>query len=134
MFYNNCDLLNIFSPWLVPAPVCESADSMNGTITVSWSFTHIGGVPLTNLSVFYTFLEGLNSVNGTEKYVGVGDTTVMVTGLEAGTTYTFSVIAVNSEGSAVSQCTPEIHREGKLSLTNSTNIRCNLVCLRSVRH
>ena len=114
--------------------MCETAASANGTITVSWSFTHIGGVPLTNLSVFYTFLEGLNSVNGTEKYVGVGDTSVMVTGLEAGTTYTFSVIAVNSEGSAVSQCTPEIHREGKSSLTISTNIRCNLVCLRSVRH
>ena len=112
---SKCDTLIMtytHSSAIVPAPVCESAMSANGIITVSWSFTHTGGVPLTNLSVFYTFSEGLNQVNGTERYVDIVATSVMVPGLQAGTEYTFSVIAVNSEGSAVSVCAAEVHREG----------------------
>lgn len=100
---------------LAPAPVCDSVTSMNGTITISWSYEHTGGVALTALKLFYIYSERLNVVNGSETSVAVNSTSEAVTGLEAGREYVFSVIALNSKGSSVAECAPVIHREGECS-------------------
>ena len=55
--------------------------------------------------------------------VCIGATSVMVPGLQVNTEYTFSVIVVNSRGSAVSQCMPVYNRQGTLILNLSCTIK-----------
>ena len=56
----------------------------------SWTYVHTGGLPLTDLSVMYSYEEGASTVS---RSVGVGviDLSVTVSGLVAGKEYTLSL-------------------------------------------
>ena len=98
---------------LVPALMCSTPISNNGVITATWSYIHTGGLPLTDVSVFYTFLEGGRDSDPTKVPVsGVDVTSVMVPNLVAGFEYTLTVTASNSNGSSSVQCGPVFHEVG----------------------
>ena len=40
--------------------MCTAPVSSNDVITVTWSYIHTGGLPLTNVSLAYTFTEDSN--------------------------------------------------------------------------
>ena len=99
----------------VPSPLCESAVSDNGAITITWSLTHTGGLPLSSLSISYSYTEGLNVVLGDRVVmVSVDDTSTPFPELVTGFAYTFTVTAVNSLGSTMSVCAPVEHLIGEL--------------------
>ena len=83
----------------------------NRTVTVSWSFVHTGGLPLTNVSVsyYYIFLSPIPI-----PLISVGTTLVTIPDLKAGFEYTFNVTAVNSEGSSSTVCGLTIPESGDL--------------------
>ena len=78
----------------------------------TWSYVHTGGLPLTGLSVTYSYEEGESTVT---RSVGVNldDSMVTVPGLVAGEVYTFTVMAENSNGSSSTACEPVNHIIGK---------------------
>ncbi len=91
----------ICTPCAVPAPRCDSAVSNNGAITITWSLLHTGGLPLSSLTISYTYTEGLNVVQGGQpEMVSSDETSHPFPGLITGFVYTFSVTAVNAKGSA----------------------------------
>ena len=98
--------------WLtVPAPTCNAPLSSNGVITVSWSYIHTGGLPLTNLSVVYRYEEGL--VMSPIDIASVEVMKAMVSNLVAGRLYTFSISAENTIGSISIDCGPIRLETGK---------------------
>ena len=99
---------NTHTPLTVPAPVCNAPQSDEGVITAMWSYNHTGGLPLTDVSVFYTYEEGatINSIAVQNTYANT--TSVMVGGLVAGFRYSFNVTAENSNGSASILCGPTL--------------------------
>ena len=96
----------------VPNVTCPRPVSNNGTITASWSYVHTGGLPLTGLSVMYSYEEGASTV---ARSVGVNldDFMASVSGLVAGEEYTFTVIAENTNGSSSTVCEPVDHIVGE---------------------
>ena len=80
----------------------------------TWSYVHTGGLPLTGLSVTYSYEEGVSTVT---RSVGVNlaidDFMVTVSGLVAGEEYTFTVTAENSNGSSSTACEPVNHIVGE---------------------
>ena len=79
--------------------------SSGGVVTVSWSYAHTGGLPLTRVLVQYQSVPdgmlmtppGGNVSNPLSSF-----TSLAVEGLIAGDKYQFSVTASNAEGSSVS--------------------------------
>ena len=80
---------------------------------VSWSYRHIGGLPLTGLLVMYKYEEGTSAVTGSVD-VNLGDSMVTVRGLLAGVEYTFTVTAENVNGSSSTECQPVNHVVGEI--------------------
>ena len=107
-------------PQTVPALACNAPVSASGIITVTWSYLHTGGLPLTNVSVMYTFTNGIQSITNPVSVSGVDTTSVEVADLIVGTEYTFNVTAENSNGSSYILCGPTLHVIGE-----SVTIRCN---------
>ena len=90
----------------VPALTCSAPVSSNGVFTVTWSYIHTGGLPLTNVSVFYTYDDSSPipvPVNN------VATSSVAVSNVEAGFSYTFNITAENSIGSSSISCRPTVH-------------------------
>ena len=79
-------------------------------ITVSWSYIHTGGLPLTNVSVSYHFDNSLSPIP--IPLISVDSTLVTLPYLNAGFEYTFIVIAENSEGSSSTLCGPITIKSG----------------------
>ena len=106
----------------VPAfDVCNASVSTNGAITVNWSYIHTGGLPLTNISLFYMFEEG--STIGAPNIVPVGDintTSVTLVELQPGYRYTFNITAENSNGTSNILCGVTVHN---ILLGESLNFR-----------
>ena len=100
----------IFTP-AVPNITCPRPISSNGNIRASWSYVHTGGLPLTGLSVTYSYEEGVSTVT---RSVGVNldDLMVTVSGL-AGEEYTFTATAENINGSSSTACEPVNHIIGE---------------------
>lgn len=102
----------LFSPVVIsrlPRVTCPRPVSINGNVTASWTYIHTGGLPLIDLSVMYSYEEGLSTVS---RSVGVNlnDLNVTVSGLVAGKEYTFTVTAENSNGlSSTVTCAPVDH-------------------------
>ena len=48
---------SLFCTLLVPAVSCNPPVSSSGVVTVTWCYIHTGGLPLTNVSLVYTFIE-----------------------------------------------------------------------------
>ena len=85
--------------------MCNASVSMKGDVTVTWSYIHTGGLPLTNISVFYTFEEG--STIGDPNLVQVGSistTSVTLVELQPGYRYTFNITAENNNGTSSILC------------------------------
>ena len=101
--------------WLaVPAPTCSAPVSSNGLITVTWSYIHTGGLPLTSVSVVYRFEEGLSLSPPMEVEIANTEvTTAAVMDLVAGRLYTFTITAENSNGSSSIVCDPVRHDVGE---------------------
>ena len=92
---------------IVPAPVCDTATASGGNITITWSFNHTGGLPLTDLTISYVFREGTTDITRNGPPVGLADTTadiqpMLVAG--QGLVYTPMVTATNEQGSSTVQC------------------------------
>ena len=103
---------------IVPEILCPMPESMNGNIVVSWSYVHTGGLPLTGLSVNYTYEEGTSTVTNSVD-VDTNDMRVTVSGLVTGREYTFTVTAYNANGSNSTVCIPVDHRIGKIYYRHS---------------
>ena len=75
--------------------MCDPPTSANGVITVTWSYIHTGGLPLTNVSVTF-FSNGvetaINSIPVSDTDTQSTDVPDLVTGFE----YSFNITAVNS--------------------------------------
>ena len=97
----------------VPEVLCPRPVSDNGTITVSWSYVHTGGLPLTGVSVQYRYIEG--SSTNTESVTELNENANMtrVNGLIAGEDYTFIVNATNENGSSLAECPAVNHLVGE---------------------
>ena len=76
---------------VVPDPICTDAVSMNGVIRVTWFYVHTGGLPLTDTSVDYSYLNGSSEVIEPVSIGGVNVTIVEVSNLVAGLSYTFMI-------------------------------------------
>ena len=102
--------------------MCLSAPtSSNGVITVRWSYTHTGGLELTQVIV--TTLKGIQSniqldvPNG--NLADLSQMSLDIATFTAGFEYTFSVTAYNQLGSSSVQCDPVTHRIGTCLFQNS---------------
>ena len=87
--------------------------SQDGDITVMWSYVHTGGLPLTGVSVMYSYVEGTSTNTEAVSSVGISDLMVTVPDLVAGEQYTFTVTAENSNGSSSTVCEPVDHIIGE---------------------
>ena len=98
---------------IVPAPVCDSAPvSEDGVITISWTYVHTGGLNLTQVEVQYKE-PTQDQFEGNETLDDPNQTSLSFTGLEAGSTYLFQIIAYNANGSDNVTCPPVTHEIGK---------------------
>jgi hypothetical protein len=96
--------------------MCNPPVSFNGTITVTWTYIHKGGLDINDLSVSYTYEEGSVITDPVDVRVPNFDvTSASVTGLVAGNDYTFTVTASNTNGSTSIQCGPTSHDVGKIA-------------------
>ena len=86
----------------MPKLFCNASVFADGAATVTWSYIHTGGLPLTNVSVSYYFESVLNSIP--IPLISVDTTLVTIPDLKAGFQYTFNVTAENSEGSSSTLC------------------------------
>ena len=131
--YSTAQLIPFLSS--VPAPVCPSVPtSSNGVITVRWSYTHTGGLELTQVIVtatkgnLATDVPNGNLTDPSQMYLNIDTFT-------AGFSYTFTVTAYNQLGSSTVQCNPVTHQMGKLAYFNHI---CRLsqsgIIIRSLRN
>ena len=102
----------------VPVLSCDAPVSSNGVITVTWSYIHTGGLPLTNLFLTYTHLFlGSNFTYNNINDISVSNintTSVIVSDLIAGAEYTFNITAENNIGSSSIICGPTSHVIGEI--------------------
>ena len=108
----------------VPALLCDAPVSSNGVITVTWSYIHTGGLPLTNLLITYTcsFLGSNFSYNNINdiSVSSVNTTSVIVSDLITGAEYTFNITAENNIGSSNIVCGPTSHVIGEICIQLQT--------------
>ena len=86
--------------------------SEDGIITVSWSYVHTGGLPLTALSVMYSYVDGQTNFTNPVPISDVGSLSATVSGLVVGFMYTFSVTAENRIGSSTTTCASVLYEIG----------------------
>ena len=106
----------------VPALSCDAPVSSNGVITVTWSYIHTGGLPLTNVFLTYTNSVLWNSTGNfsnhsqrnTVSVSSVDSTSIVVPNLVTGPEYLFNITAENSYGSSSIVCGPTPHLIGKI--------------------
>ena len=101
------------SPPSVPAPLCSSVTADAGIVTVVWSFTHTGGLELTNLTVHWFYIDGTFTNTSSREVAELSQNSLLVSGLEVGFVYTFSIEAGNELGSETAVCTPFTHSIGR---------------------
>ena len=111
-------MMSAFSLRTVPAPACDVMPvSANGVITVTWGYTHTGGLEITEVIVQY----GIYS-SGPIDFQDIPDgnltdlsqQTLVVSDLIAGRAYVFRVTASNDIGPASVDCPPVMHLVGEL--------------------
>ena len=97
----------------VPSPVCESATGEFGFITVTWSFVHTGGRPLTSVVINYIVEEGNTGTTRNGPVAQLGTTSAIIPSLLAGFSYIPLVVATNFEGTSTVQCPRVVLSTGK---------------------
>ena len=90
--------------------MCNAPVSSNCIITVTWSYIHTGGLPLTNVSVFTE--DSTIAINPIQ-VESIDTTSVEVPDLVAGFEYTFNITTENNGSSSI-LCGPTLHRVGEL--------------------
>ena len=85
----------------VPELSCNASVLADGAVTVTWSYVHTGGLPLTNVLVSFSE-DGLSPIP--IPLINIDTTLVTIPDLKIGPQYTFNVTAENSEGSASTLC------------------------------
>ena len=97
----------------VPALTCNAtAMSVNRSVTVNWTYLHTGGLPLTNVSVSYSFTKTSKpTVKPVPLSLNTDATSVTVLGIETGLQYTFNVTAENSNGSSNVLCNVKVNTD-----------------------
>ena len=97
--------------YTVPAvSMCHAAVSVSGDVTVTWSYIHTGGLPLTDIFISYTY--EYDSVISNPNHVpvtSINTTSITLVELQAGFRYTFNVTAENSYGASSTLCEATIH-------------------------
>ena len=89
----------------VPAVTCNTSLSANGVVMVTWFYIHTGGLPLTNVSVSYTYEnELIISRPIAVSIISIDTTRITVPDLEAGFRYNFNVTAQNRIGFTSTLC------------------------------
>jgi len=124
IFYSIEGIIATILPPVVPAaPTLVSAVASTNQVTLTWSAGDDGGSPITS----YTVIENTLGI------VYTGNTlTTIITGLNNGTSYTFSVIATNSVGNSLSSNSLSATPIYPSSWTGSSCTTDNeLVCLTS---
>ena len=93
--------------------MCNVSKSEGGVLTAMWTYTHTGGLPPMDVSVFYTYTDGatVNLINVPD--TNTNTTSIMVGTLMAGFRYTFNITAENSNGSSSILCGPTLHVIGE---------------------
>ena len=86
---------------------------MEGVIQVSWFYVHTGGLPLTEASVEYTYTNRSLLVTEPVSVNETNTTVVEVSSLVARFSYTFIIIAENSNGSLTISCRSILHIVGE---------------------
>ena len=94
--------------------MCNASVSASGAITVTWSYIHTGGLPLTNVSVSYTYEEGsvISSPNPVQ-VTCINTTSVTLVELQEGFRYTFNITAENSNGTSSILCGTMLYVSGE---------------------
>ena len=100
--------------YTVPELTCPMPVSEDGNIIVTWSYVHTGGLPLTAVTVEYSFDQGSITPTTTVPVGNVNDVMVRVPNLVAGRMYTFTVTAKNRNGSSRAECEAVKHTIGEL--------------------
>ena len=99
----------------LPLPYASTSNQLLvATITITWSYIHTGGLPLTSVSVVYRFEEGLALSPPVD--VEIANTVVTIAtmiDLVAGRLYTFTISNENSNGSSSIDCGPIRHNLGE---------------------
>ena len=110
-------LLDLTLNFSVPELTCTVVESeTTGIITVTWSFIHTGGLPLTALSADYSFIRGLTPNNDGMVINDLDRLTADFSNLVVGFTYEFTVTARNENGSSTASCGSVFHTVGKNKL------------------
>ena len=104
---------------IVPALTCNAPVSSNGVITVTWSYIHTGGLPLTDLSISYASLLNhsdilIDYLSNTVSISTVDATSITVPNLAAGAEYIFNITAENRIGLSSILCGPTFHKSGEI--------------------
>ena len=100
---NNVHAHKLSVPSLNPCNASESVPTSD-TITVTWSYIHTGGLPLTNVSVSYSLTKGSRTVIKSVPVSSIDSTLVEISDIETGFKYTFNITAENSNGSSSIIC------------------------------
>ena len=121
MYNKNLSLLSqpsqshYFHYYTVPALICRNIPNISvgetTTITVSWSYNHTGGLPLTNLSVQHTILDidtMEETLTMTDYLIDTDVTTLNVYSVLPGYKYRFRVTATNAKGPTSVDCPPAV--------------------------
>lgn len=103
----------LFLFFTAPSLTCDYTTSSNGTVAVGWSYVHTGGLPLTDLSVAYTFTEGSTTRRVPVNVSSVTRSSVSIQGLTVGFMYTFNITARNNNGASSILCGPILHVIGE---------------------
>ena len=110
--------MSAFCSLTAPAPVCDVRPvSANGVITVTWGYTHTGGLEITEVIVQYGIyssgpIDFQDIPNG--NLTDPSQETLVVSDLIAGRAYVFQVTASNDIGPASVDCLPVMHLVGEL--------------------
>ena len=99
---------------VVPDLTCSQPVSMEGVIRVSWFYVHTGGLPLTEASVEYSYVNGSLSITEPVSVNETNTTFIEVSNLVAGISYTFIITAENSNGLSTISCQSILHIVGEL--------------------
>lgn len=97
----------------VPALKCAAPHFVNGDITATWSYIHTGGLSLTNLSVFYMFMEGSAINRVPVNLQNINALSATISNLTTGFKYSFNITAENSNGASNILCGPILHLIGQ---------------------
>ena len=108
--------------YTVPAAVCDSAIGEFGHITITWSFVHTGGRPLTSVIINYIIEQGDTSVTRSGPETQLGAASATIPSLPARYSYIPLIVITNFEGTSTIQCPRVELSTGKSGMLDGVHI------------